>query len=189
MSKITNNESKAEALRLANSLSQDFQFEPPIDEPEVLSLRLIGFCLRQLNVPTTDLYYKDGGIQNLLDFNDISYRIVSAPEDPLVSEYPVLIATNSSTGEPVALFRRSRVNYYYCPSQQKSLPVSEADFTLEEVAFEIYPSLPASVDGPLHVLGFTFSAESRALIAFFIAYTIVTLFNLSIPLLTNFLVS
>lgn len=182
-------ESKSNALKQANHLSQNIEFSLQLDKFENDNLRLIGFCLRTLGAPTKELFKCDGGIQRILDFNDISYRSVAAPEDPQTTEYPVLIATKSDSKEPIALYRKNRVNYFYSASEQISIAAKDADFTLDEVAYEIYPSLPAFVRGPLDVLRFTFASETNALLAFILAYAVVTTFNLCIPLLTNFLVA
>ena len=178
-----------DALLAARQIEAQLLFAQP-DEPSAdPTLQLLGFCLRQLGQRQLRLEPLPGGsIVQLLDHNDIHHRRVSAPRDPASQEFPLLIVFEAEDKQPLALYRRGGRNWCYSPRRLQPWPAT-ADLALDEDAYEVYLSLPATVPGPLSLLGFTFGTESGALLALVITSAVVMLFNLSIPMLTNLLVS
>lgn len=176
------------ALIAASQIENQLLFEnsdlPTGDE----ALQLLGFCLRQLGQRQIKLEPLAGAsIVELLDYNDIHHRRVSAPRFPARDEFPFLIVFIHDEQRPIALFRHKGRNWYYCPRKQQRFPVSN-ELALEEEAYELYLSLPASVTGPWNLASFAFGTELPALIALVLTSAVVMLFNLSIPILTNLLV-
>ena len=178
-----------DALLAARQIEAQLLFAQA-DEPSAdPCLQLLGFCLRQLGQRQLRLEPLPGGsIVQLLDHNDIHHRRVSAPRDPASQEFPLLIVFEAEGKQPLALYRRGGRNWCYSPRRLQPWPAT-ADLALDEDAYEVYLSLPATVPGPLSLLGFTFGTESGALLALVITSAVVMLFNLSIPMLTNLLVS
>ena len=178
-----------EALLAARQIEDQLLFEQPEEPSGDTPLQLLGFCLRQLGLRKVKLEPLPGGsIVQLLDHNDIHHRLVTSPRDPSRQEFPLLIVFEAEGNQPLALYRRGGHNWCYCPRRQQQWRAT-ADLALGEDAYEIYRSLPPRVPGPLSLLGFTFGTESGALIALVVTSAVVMLFNLSIPMLTNVLVS
>jgi ATP-binding cassette subfamily B protein len=178
-----------DALLAARQIEDQLLLEQ-LEEPSGDTLlKLLGFCLRQLGQRQLRLEPLPGGtMAQLLDHNDIHHRRITAPSNPTSQEFPLLIVFEAGGKQPLALYRRGGHNWCYSPQRQQPWPAT-VELALDEEAYEIYLSLPAAVPGPLSLLGFTFETESAALIALLITSAAVMLFNLSIPMLTNELVS
>ena len=178
-----------QALRAVQQIEAQLLFEQPEASSGDPGLQLLGFCLRQLGQRRVQLEgLPNGSIVELLNHNDIIHRCVAAPRDPMRQEYPLLIAFTAGDLQPLALFRRNGRNWCYSPSREEQWAATP-DLALAEDAYEIYLSLPATMPGPLSLLGFTFGMEKAALLALMVTSAVVMLFNLSIPMLTNLLVS
>jgi ABC-type bacteriocin/lantibiotic exporter with double-glycine peptidase domain len=178
-----------EALLAARNLEDELLFTQPPQPDQDPGLKLLGFCLCQLGARHVQLEPLPGAaIQQLLDHNDIHHRRIDPPRDPASQECPLLIVFEAETSQPQALYRRSGRNWCYCPQREQHWPAAH-DLKLADEAYEIYLSLPATVPGPLSLLQFTFGSEQPALLALLITSAVVMLFNLSIPMLTNLLVS
>lgn len=178
-----------EALAAARQLEDELLFSQPSEPDQDPNLRLLGFCLHRLGTRKVQLAPLPGAtIQQLLDYNDIHHRQIDSPPDPSAKEFPLLIVFETLSGKPLALYRQAGRNWFYCPRRQQSWSASHS-IALADEAFEIYLSLPAIVPSPLSLLRFAFGTESSALAALLITSAMVMLFNLSIPTLTNLLVS
>ena len=178
-----------DALVAAGNLERELLWTQPSEphlEPE---LQLLGFCLRLLGDRQSPLEpLPRASIPELLNHNDIHHRRIEAPHDPTTQEFPLLIVFDAERGQPLALYRKGGRNWCYCPSRQRHWPATH-QLRLADEAYEIYRALPASVPGPLTLLGFTFASETGAVLALLLTSAGVMLFNLSIPMLTNLLVS
>ena len=181
--------SSREALLAADQLEAQLLFDDSEQSTVDPALQLLGFCLRQLGERRHRLVQLPGAtISELLDHNDIHHRRVDAPRHPTHQETPLLIVFGAQDQQPMALFHRHGRNWYYSPQRQRPWPAT-ADLALADEAYEIYRSLPAALPGPWSLLRFAFQSESMALLALVITSAVVMLFNLSIPMLTNQLVS
>ena len=182
------------ALLQAQQMEQSLLFQEPPASDQQLELQLLGFCMAQLGRRQQPLEPLPGAsIEALLDHNDLHHRQVEAPRHPERVEVPLMIvfkAGNDQAGhqQPMALYRRGRQPWLYDPRTQSHQRLSGA-VALADRAFELYLPLPAKVRGPLNVLRFAFGTELGALVALAITSAVVMLFNLSIPMLTNLLVS
>jgi ABC-type bacteriocin/lantibiotic exporter with double-glycine peptidase domain len=182
-------EASKSALRQAAALERELLFAEPPELSQQQELRLLGFCMTRLGRRQQQLQPLAGAsITELLNHNDIHHRRIEAPRDLEQSEYPLLIVFDAERNRPLALHRRKGRNWLYDPEQQSDQPV-DAQTRLGEDAYEVYLSLPPKVGGPLAVLRFAFATEAAALAALLITSAVVMLFNLSIPMLTNLLVS
>lgn len=177
------------ALRKVDDLETDLLLDFVEELNPQHDLRLIGFCLRRLKSPLHSLISVPGAdISVQLDHNDIHHRRVDAPREPRNHEFPLLIVKDLASGEPLALYRDRGRNWFYSAHHDRHWPVP-ADARLDHEAYEIYPSLPAKVAGPLSVVGFAFSTEWKAIWALLGASAAVMVFHLSIPVFTNVLVN
>lgn len=177
------------AMQQVDALEHDLLLVTSEDLSPQRDLRLIGFCMRHMQSPHQSLIAMPGadiGVQ--LDHNDIHHRRVDPPREPWRSEFPMLIVHDQSSGEPIALFRDQGRNWFYSAEQDKRWQVPR-DARLDGEAYEIYPSLPAKVAGPLRVIRFAFSTEWNAIWALVLASAAVMTFHLSIPMFTNILVN
>ena len=188
-----------QALQSARNLEEELLFTAPPEADLTPDLRLIGFCMSKLGQRNLQLASKPGAdVVQLLDYNDIHHRRVSAPRDLSTNhwdldpdndnEFPLMIVFDGESQEPLALYRQGGKNWLYSGQRQQHFQAA-ADVSLAEDAYEIYRSLPAKVNGPLSVVGFAFGPDRLAVIALFVTSGVVMLFNLSIPILTNTLVS
>ncbi len=178
-----------QALLAAQSLESALLFEEAPTDDQDASLRLLGFCLAELGRRHQPLEPLPGAsIEALLNHNDIHHRRVEVPRHPQGDEVPLMVVIPQGGTTPCALYRRGRTNWLYDPVKQTHQPVSDAT-AFEDTGFEIYLSLPERVPGPLTVLRFAFGTEFAALLALIVTSAVVMGFNLSIPMLTNLLVS
>ena len=180
---------KLDALLKAQKLEQSLLFQEQPSQEQELELHLLGFCMAQLGRRHQQLEPLPGAsIDELLNHNDLHHRRIDAPRHPEREEFPLMIVFRQGVSYPLALYRRGRKAWLYDPKQQRHESV-QPGLLLENTAFELYLPLPAHVAGPLTILRFAFGTELGALSALLITSAVVMLFNLSIPILTNLLVS
>jgi ABC-type bacteriocin/lantibiotic exporter with double-glycine peptidase domain len=181
--------SAEQALLAAESLESALLFQEAPNDDQDASLRLLGFCLAELGRRHQPLEPLPGAsIEALLNHNDIHHRRVEVPRHPQGDEVPLMVVIPQGDTTPCALYRRGRTNWLYDPVKQTHQPATDAA-AFENTGFEIYLSLPERVPGPLAVLRFAFGTEFAALLALIVTSAVVMGFNLSIPMLTNLLVS
>ena len=182
-------EARRRALQQVDALERDLLLQSSEDLLPQHELRLIGFCLRHLQVPWRPLIaIPDAEISVQLDHNDIHHRRVDPPREPWSSEFPMLIVHDQDSAEALALFRDQGRNWFYSARRDQRWPVPKSA-RLDGDAFEISPSLPAKVTGPLRVIAFAFDTEWRAIWALVLASAAVMGFHFSIPVFTNLLVN
>lgn len=178
-----------QALLAAQSLETALLFEEEANDDQDASMRLLGFCLAELGRRHQPLEPLPGAsIEALLNHNDIHHRRVEVPRHLQKNEVPLMVVNPKGSTTPCALYRRGRTNWLYDPDKQTHQSVPHAT-AFDDTGFEIYLSLPERVPGPLAVLRFAFGTEVAALLALIITSAVVMGFNLSIPMLTNLLVS
>ncbi|KZR65302.1 MULTISPECIES: ATP-binding cassette domain-containing protein [Prochlorococcus] len=178
-----------EALLQARALEEELLFSDTPENEGQIELRLLGFCMAKLGRRQKRLEPLSGAsIEKLLNFNDIHHRKIELPRDPNQAEYPLLVVFEAEHNTPFALYRHRGQNWLYDP-QDESHQLCDSNLKLAATAYEVYPSLPETVLGPLAVLRFAFATELGALTALVITSAVVMLFTLSIPMLTNLLVN
>jgi len=153
------------------------------------SLLLLSHALRSLGMARPQLYPHPGGFSDLLEHNDIYNRSIALPDELFRSEYQLLFLFSATDGEPLLLSRNGRINQVLAARQGQVVCLPEALPPLEPQAIEIYPLMPSRLQGGLDVLHFTYSSEIGAIVALGIMSLVVVGFSLSIPVLTNTLVS
>ena len=171
-----------------NQLESQLFLPTDVETNQLPELRLIDFCLQKLGIKKPNLEYLPNSLLvNTIDHNDIPYRLVDTPRDLVKNEYSILIVFDLSTNLPAALFRNGSTNWLFNPYTEEKRPVNRSDkFT--ERSIEIYASLPEKVFNIFTILKFAFSEEIVSIVLLFIAAAVAMLFNLSIPMLTNYLV-
>ena len=171
-----------------NQLESQLFLPTDVETNQLPELRLIDFCLQKLGIKKPNLEYLPNSLLvNTIDHNDIPYRLVDTPRDLVKNAYSILIVFDLSTNLPAALFRNGSTNWLFNPYTEEKRPVNRSDkFT--ERSIEIYASLPEKVFNIFTILKFAFSEEIVSIVLLFIAAAVAMLFNLSIPMLTNYLV-
>jgi len=153
------------------------------------NLLLLSYILRLLGMAGHRLYPHPGSFQDLLEHNDIYNRTVALPEELASSEYQLLILFGAADGRPYLLRRNHRLNQVLAVEGGQVVPLTHGLPALQDRAIEIYPLMPPTLRQPLDVLRFTYSPEIFALVALGAISLVVVAFSLSIPILTNTLVS
>jgi ATP-binding cassette subfamily B protein len=195
---MTTNPSQS-ALNSAQALENQLLFSSDDFSNLNPDLELLGFCMNKLGLRHKPLSSFPGAdVIQLLDYNDIHHRQIDAPKDVATNhwdldptndnEFPLMIVFDIDQQKPWVLYRQNGENYLYSAHIQKHVKAVDGPQLLND-AYEIYPSLPPLVNGPLSVIKFAFAADLWPIVALVLASAVVMIFNLSIPILTNKLVS
>ena len=170
-----------------NKLESQLFLPTDIASNQLPELRLIDFCLKKLGVKKTNLEYLPNSLLiDTIDHNDIPYRLVDTPYNLLNNECSILIVFDLSTKLPAVLFRKGSSNWLFNPYTEEQRPVKIND-QFEARSIEIYASLPEKALNIFSIIRFAFSEEVFSIILLSIAAAVAMLFNLSIPLLTKYL--
>jgi len=153
------------------------------------NLLILSQALKLLGMKGHRLNEHPGSFQDLLEHNDIYNRTVALPEDLGKSEYPLLILFNANDSTPYLLSRSGHLNQMLTVIDGQIMPIIGGLPALQDKGIELYPLMPANLSRPLDVLRFTYSSEVFALIALGLISLVVVAFSLSIPILTETLVS
>ncbi|MCX5968983.1 MAG: ATP-binding cassette domain-containing protein [Cyanobacteria bacterium] len=130
----------------------------------------------------------EGSTSDLLENNNIPHREVKTPADLIRSTRAMLIVFAQDDGRPLAVHRLAGKTVAFDPRRGQCLPL-EADLKLKPYAYELYASLPAPLGSLPNLLSFALGSNLSALLTVLFSAVVVAIFNLSIPLLTSFLVS
>lgn len=150
---------------------------------------LLSKALRLLGMTSHRIDPHPGSFLELLEHNDIYSRTVALPKDLKNSEYQLLILFSASDRTPYLLSRINRVNQVLMAVDGQVVVPRNGLPELHNQAIEIYPLLPATLRGPGDVLRFTYGKDLAAILALGLISLVVVGFSLSIPVLTNTLVS
>lgn len=167
-------------------------------------LRIVGKALHILGVHTADLKDLDGAsVEDILEINNIYYRLVDVPADILTQEYCPMILFRSQDREPLLLYRKGAKNVLYSASKNLELAILSDGWGVnafrrdtfdasgfEARAIEIYAPIQDKHKGPKGLVTFAFAqlGLKRSLVAIVVCSLILVLFELLIPILTKFLV-
>ena len=172
-----------------NQLESQLFLPTDVEDNKLPELRLLDFCLKKLGVKKPNLEYSPNSLLvDTIDNNDIPYRVVDTPRDLVKNAYSILIVFDLSTTLPAVLFRNGSTNWLFNPYTEEKRPVNQSD-QFEERSIEIYASLPEKIFNIFTILKFGFSEEIVSILLLFVASAAAMLFNLSIPILTNYLVN
>lgn len=183
---------RSETIAAAEDLEREVNFNDELLISSDYYSNIIGFALQRLKCSHIELTPKKGDIADYLDYNDIPFRRVKLPEQILAKEHTILLMSSREDENRFFVFyQEGRNNFIYDAMTGRIRRIKKNDSLgfIGDTAYEIYPSMPADIKSAWDVLGFAFGSESPAIIALIIASAIVMLFNLSIPMMTNILVS
>ena len=150
---------------------------------------LLSKALRLLGMTSQRIHPYPGSFLDLLEHNDIYSRTIALPKDLENSEYQLLILFSASNRTPYLLSRSGQRNQVLTAADGQVIPLRDGLPALHHQAIELYPLLPATLKGPWDVLRFTYGTDMAAIVALGLISLVVVGFSLSIPMLTNTLVS
>ena len=154
------------------------------------SVLLISAALRLLNRTNKRLDRVKGDILTCLDFNNIYYRTVSLPEDLEKGEYPLLLIHKADDRKPYLLYRDGQKNSLITISNGRTIRITKTPWpAFADTAHELHRSFRDRIDGVSEIARLAYQPELGAIGLLLLISLIVLGFSLSIPILTNTLVS
>jgi ATP-binding cassette subfamily B protein len=131
----------------------------------------------------------EGGVTAVLEANSIAFREVRTPSDLIQSSGALLLALGAADGRPLVVHRQAGRAVVFDPQHTASLQPLGTDLKLKPFAFELYAGWPQRMGSALQLLTFSFHTNLTPLLTVLFGSMVVALFNLSIPVLTSYLVS
>ena len=154
------------------------------------SVLLISAALRLLNVTNKRLDQVEGDILTCLDFNNIYYRTVSLPGDLEKGEYPLLLIHKADDLTPYLLYRDGQKNSLITIRNGRTIRITTTPWPVfADTAHELHRSFRDRIDGVAEIARLAYQPELGAIGLLLLISLIVLGFSLSIPILTNTLVS
>ena len=154
------------------------------------SVLLISAALRLLNLTNKRLDRVEGDILTCLDFNNIYYRTVSLPGDLEKGEYPLLLIYKADDLKPYLLYRDGQKNSLITIRNGRSIRITKTQWPVfTDTAHELHRSFRDRIDGVTEIVRIAYQPELGAIGLLLLISLIVLGFSLSIPILTNTLVS
>ena len=170
------------------SLRSTFSDDPSLDS----SLLLISAALHILDIKDKrlDSAGVNGDIISNIEFNNIYCRRVLCPSELMFGEYPLLLLFNALDSTPYLLVRDGTRNRLLTIQDGKVCKLPKSLWPdLKENAYELHASFRDKVSGIAEVLRLAYKPELKAIGLLLLISCFVLAFSLSIPLLTNALVS
>jgi ATP-binding cassette subfamily B protein len=149
--------------------------------------RCLAWAMRQLGDPRP-LRPAAGGFVALLEANNIPYREVKTPPDLAVSTRNLMVVFAGQDGRPLVCHQPGLRPLLFDGRVGRVRPLVSGD-RFKPFAYELYASLPSPLSSPLSLLWFSLSTNITPLLTVVLGALVVAVFNLSIPVLTSYLVS
>lgn len=167
-------------------------------------LRVVGKTLHVLGAKEYELKdVEDASVEDILEINNIYYRLIDLPNDILTGDYSPMIVFRAQSREPMLLYRKGSKNYLYSAKDNSEASILAGEWNshllrknrvrttdFEPRAIEIYAPIQDRYKGPRGLIKFAFSQQGlkRSLVAIVACSLILVIFELLIPILTKFLV-
>jgi ABC-type bacteriocin/lantibiotic exporter with double-glycine peptidase domain len=87
-------------------------------------------------------------------------------------------------------FQKRGISYLFNPQVDLVIPLNKAGINIDsnlKRVIELYPELPYKISSPFDILGFSFKSKGNIVLILLLIGFIVSLFNLTQPLITSFL--
>lgn len=182
-------EQRTKALIRAFQLQQQHQDQARVqvttgDEPRMATL---AYGLQVLG-EVRKLVPSSGSLTELLEVNGVSFRQIRTPPDLVHSSRALILVLAEQDGRPMVVHRRRGQALIFDPINPASpVPLREQP-SCKPFAYEIYASWPEGLNSLTKLLGFSLNQYITPLLAVLASALVLALFNLSIPILTSFLV-
>jgi ABC-type bacteriocin/lantibiotic exporter with double-glycine peptidase domain len=128
-----------------------------------------------------------GDFGTLLEANNIAHRDVKTPADLVLSTRAMLIVFAKNDGRPLSVHRLGAKTVVFDPLSGQRQPL-DTGLALKPYAYELYASLPVPLNSLWQLLRFGLGTNISPLLLVVFSALVVAIFNLSIPVLTSFLV-
>ena len=128
-----------------------------------------------------------GSFNDLLELNNIPYRQIKTPPDLASSTRALMVVFASEDGRALAVHRSGGLTMAFDSGSGLAEPLNPA-LALKPYAYELYASLPVPLTGLPQLLSFALTSNVKPLLVVLFSALVVAIFNLSIPMLTSFLV-
>lgn len=146
----------------------------------------LAYAMTVLGDPRT-IIPSEGSFTDLLEANNIAHRQIRTPTDLARSTRAIMVVFALDDGRPIAVHRIGSQTVAFDGTSGLSAPL-EPFQELKQYAYEIYASLPVPLRSLSQLLGFALTSNLTALWVVLFSALVVAIFNLSIPMLTSFLV-
>ena len=146
----------------------------------------LAYAMTVLGDPRT-IIPSEGSFTDLLEANNIAHRQIRTPTDLARSTRAIMVVFALDDGRPIAVHRIGAQTVAFDGTSGLSAPL-EPFQELKQYAYEIYASLPVPLRSLSQLLGFALTSNLTALWVVLFSALVVAIFNLSIPMLTSFLV-
>ena len=151
-------------------------------------LKCLSYAMVRLG-DTRPLVHVEGGLTDVLEANSITFREVRTPQDLITSTRALLLVLAESDGRPMVVHRQSGKAVLFDPQHASPVQPLAAEFKLKPFSFELYAAWPQHLRSAFQLFAFGFQSNITPLLAVLFSALVVALFNLSIPALTNYLVT
>jgi ABC-type bacteriocin/lantibiotic exporter with double-glycine peptidase domain len=151
-------------------------------------LACLDFAMNKLG-DRREIIPAEGGVTDVLEANSIAFREVRTPEDITTSTRALLIVLSASDARPLVVHRQAGRPMVFDPKKGGILKPLTSDLQLKPFAFELYAGWPQKLRSALQLMKFSFHSNTNPLLAVLFGSLVVAVFNLSIPILTNYIVS
>jgi ABC-type bacteriocin/lantibiotic exporter with double-glycine peptidase domain len=168
-----------------NGIQSTDVVDPIVGEPflsclQYSMIRLGGYRRRLLRV--------EGDFADILDANNIVYRNVRTPSNLMNTTRTLMLAFDNNDHRPLVIHRQLGRTLLYDPTNSETPKRLPHYISLKPFAFEIYPSWPLDLRSPFDLLSFSLHSHVYTVLAVLLSALVVALFNLSIPIITSYLV-
>ncbi len=150
-------------------------------------LACLGYAMGVLG-DSRPLLNAEGGLTDVLEANSIIFREVRTPADLRSSTRTLLLTLAAADGRPLVVHRQAGKTVVFDPQQAAAIQPLSSDLELKPFAFELYAGWPGRLRSAVQLLTFSFRSNLTPLLAVLFSSLVVALFNLSIPILTGYLV-
>lgn len=153
------------------------------NDPRVNSL---AYAMSVLGDPRK-IISSEGSFTDLLELNNITHRQVRTPTDLDRVTRATMVVFVSDDGRPLIIHRLGARTVAFDSATCLCKPLNPI-LELKPYAYELYASLPVPLQSLPQLVRFALVSNSTALLTVLFSAIVVAIFNLSIPILTSFLV-
>jgi ATP-binding cassette subfamily B protein len=173
-------------LRGMASVQRESTDNPALNGASDDHSKALAYAMTVLGDPRV-ITASNGSFTDLLETNNIAFREVKTPTDLAVSTRATMVVFAGEDGRPLAVHRLGSKTVAFDGASGLRNQLDPA-LALKPYAYELYASLPVPLRSLPQLLGFALTSNVTALLTVLFSAVVVAIFNLSIPVLTSFLV-
>ena len=169
-----------------------FSIKPsaPFSTESNTNILLISYAMKLLNSKNKRIEKTAGGILELLEHNSIYSRKVGLPSNIKKGEYPLLLLLDCKDSRPYLLVRKRNQNALITAEHGLIIDVQDNQWpAFKTTCFELHRSFRGGLNNIIEIIKLTYEPEIASINILLVVSLVVLIFSLSIPILTNTLVS